>query len=536
MKKMFSLIKACMTDNMSLFRIKSKDNNKKSKLILPVFLFVFIFVYMMFYANMIITPLKELNLEYILLTLFILFTTIITLIEGIYKSSSLLFNCKDDDLLLSLPIQKSTVLFIRVFKFYIFELMYNSLFLVPAMLVYAFHVNITATYYIVSLAGILLLPIIPIVISSIIGGIISFFSSKFKYKNIAQTLITLVMVLGIFYLTYNIENFINNLSQNALTLNEIVTKIYYPAGVYINLIINYSINDFIIFIFMNIIIFILAIVLFSKMYYRINSNSKIIQKTTKNINYNIKANTPIKSLIKKEFNRFINSPVFVINSGIGMVLYFIGCILICVKYNDITNSIIQTDLMSLEQINNYIPAILFGFICISSLLSSITSSMISLEGKSFNILKSLPIKPFIIVQSKILTAIIIMLPCIILGDIIAFVRFDFNIFEIIMILITSIILPLFTETIGIIVNLKYPKMNAENDTEVVKQSMSTSIAVLVGMILSGLTIFFIIKCFENNINTDFIILAGLSIYTIMYSLLLLYLNKNIEKDFNKIIV
>ena len=73
------------------------------------------------------------------------------------------------------------------------------------------------------------------------------------------------------------------------------------------------------------------------------------------------------------------------------------------------------------------------------------------------------------------------------------IRFSFNILEIIMILIASIIIPLVAETIGILINLKYPKMDAENDSEVVKQSISSSIAVFIGMFLIGLTIFYLIK-------------------------------------------
>ena len=135
--KIISLIKATMTDNMNLFRIRNKDKNKSSNKIMVAFLVIFFFFYIWSFANTIMEQLIETHTEYVLLTLFVLITTILTLVEGIYKSGSLLFNCKDDDLLLSLPIKKSMALFIRVFKFYIFELLYNSLFLVPAIVVYA---------------------------------------------------------------------------------------------------------------------------------------------------------------------------------------------------------------------------------------------------------------------------------------------------------------------------------------------------------------------------------------------------------------
>ena len=122
---------------------------------------------------------------------------------------------------------------------------------------------------------------------------------------------------------------------------------------------------------------------------------------------------------------------------------------------------------------------MFGLICFASFMTSITSSMISLEGKSFNILKSLPVNPFIIIKSKVLAAVLIMIPFMIIGDLIIFIRFGFDLLSIILLLIASILFPLISETIGIIVNLKYPRMDAKNDTEVVKQSMSSMISVFI---------------------------------------------------------
>ena len=203
MKKIFSLVKASMSEGMNLFRISSKKKSTATKIILPIFITIALMGAMFGYSEMIMEQLIAFNMEFVLLTLFIMLTSILTIIEGIYKSGNLLFNCKDDNLLLSLPIRKSTVLFIRVFKFYVFELMYNSLFILPAMIVYARYTNPGITYYVVSFVGLILFPIFPILISCIFGTIISFISSKFKGKNFVQTIITVIFLLGVMYCSYN---------------------------------------------------------------------------------------------------------------------------------------------------------------------------------------------------------------------------------------------------------------------------------------------------------------------------------------------
>ena len=536
MKKYISLIKACMTDNMRLFKINSKKQSEISKKIIPVILAIVLFLCIISYANIIIEPLVEVHFEFVLLTIFVLLTSIMTLIEGIYKSSSLLFNCKDDNLLLSLPIKKSTVLFIRVLKFYLFELIYNSLFLIPAMIVYIRYVDVGVSFYVVSFLACLLLPIIPIVLSCIIGVVISAFSSKFKMKNFIQIIITTLFLIAIIFISNNLDKVIEKIAQNASSINEIITKIYYPAGAYIKLVTDFNILDLVLFIIIHLLVFTISIYLLSIIYFKINSAVKTVKIGTKNKDYRIKENKPMKSLIKKEVNRFINSPVFVINAGFGLVLFIIGSIGICLKFDSIVE-IFNNDssnFFNIEQIKSYMPVILFGLICFASLMSSITSSMISLEGKSFNILKGLPIKPFKIIVSKILTAILIMIPFFIIGDIIVFIKFNFSIGEIIICLISSFILPFVAETIGIMVNLKYPKMDAENDTEVVKQSISSMIAVFIGMILSGITVYLLYKGIENGISSNLIILSGMSFYTFMAIVCLLYLTKKSVKYFNDI--
>ena len=200
MKKLFSLIKASMSEGMNLFRISTKKKNIFTTIGLPIFLSLVLMGLMGSYSYTLMEQLAPVNMHFVVLTLFIILTTVMTLIEGIYKSGNLLFNCKDDNLLFSLPIKKNTILFLRVFKFYVFELLYNSLFLLPAMIVYAVYVKPNATYYIASIIGLLVFPIVPILISCILGTFITFVASKFKGKNIAQTVITVIFLLGIMYI------------------------------------------------------------------------------------------------------------------------------------------------------------------------------------------------------------------------------------------------------------------------------------------------------------------------------------------------
>jgi len=180
------------------------------------------------------------------------------------------------------------------------------------------------------------------------------------------------------------------------------------------------------------------------------------------------------------------------------------------------------------------PAILAGVIVFSAMMTSITSSMISLEGRSINLLKSMPVSAFKIVMAKVMVAVLIMVPVFLIGDIVMFAKFSFDVWQILAILLLSIVMPIVAETLGIIINLKNPKMDAENDTEVVKQSMSSLIAVFSGMVISGMAIYTIYSCITNGNTATNTIMALLATFTIIMVGLIVYLRVRGEKLFNEI--
>ena len=109
-----------------------------------------------------------------------------------------------------------------------------------------------------------------------------------------------------------------------------------------------------------------------------------------------------------------------------------------------------------------------------------------------------------------------------------FIAFQVEIIDILFILAISILMPILIAIIGLFTNLKYPKMNASSDTEVVKQSMSTTIAVFSGMIL-GLAFAVLMVAEAQTPNTNLFVLIEL----IVLAIVVLALWKKLKKYGNK---
>lgn len=542
MKKLLSLLKATMSQDMSLFRIKARNESRARKIVLPIVLALLVMFSVGSYVAILAEELAPSHLTYIVLTIFIMVTSLLTIIEGVYKSQGILFEARDNELLFSLPITQSKIFFIRIFKLITFQFLYNSLFMLPAIIVYAMYEKTNVSFYLISTVMLVLLPIIPTILGCIFGYIIKGLSAKFKARNIMQVLFTSLILLGIFYVSFNMQGMVANIVQNANSIQEIITKIYYPAGLYINLIQNFNILDLVTLLAINIVPAFVFVYVASIFYFKINSklgekgngNKKVgVAKTTEKT-YRVR--TQLSGLIHKEMKRFFSSPVFMVNAGFGMVLMIAVTFALSINFDGMINSMMQgmeTEIpIPIGEIKNMMPKVFYGFVIFISCMTSMTSSMISLEGKSFNITKSLPVETEKILLSKVLTSNILSIPIFLICDVIFFIAFKVAIIDIVFILLASIVMPTLTALIGILMNLKYPKMNATSDTEVVKQSMSSMLSVFMGMFVAILSIAIMIM--GNNYNTNLFVALELLTFSIITFMLWRILKKYGAKRFKEI--
>ncbi len=521
--KLISLLKAVLSQDMNMFKYSvGKNASKLKKVSLPLLLFVIVSISIGYYAYLIAEVLTPMNLTYIMLSMFMAVVTMLTFIEGIYKSQGILFEAKDNDMLFSLPIRRSTILFVRVFKLILFEYIYNLMFILPAFVIYIYFEHPNVEFYLISIIMTLLVPIIPTVVACFLGYIVKMISSKFKAKKVVQTILSSIVFMGVFFVSINLNSFLQKIVSNATNINEALTKIYYPIGAYISLINKFDITIFIKLLAINLIPFIIFVLIGQKYYFNIISNL-IGQNTTikgKNKGETIKIRIPIISLVRKEIKRYLSSTVYMFNSSFGLILIIMLTIILCFKGKQMLVSLLSgygmTNTISLEML-------FYGLILFVGVFTSITSSSISLEGKTINITKTLPISYRTILNSKILYCYIIELPFFLISEILFIIKVGVSLAYFIQIITLTFSTIFLSAVIGLLANLKYPKLNASSDTEIVKQSMSSMISVFIGFgifFLSLIGFVFLNKYIDINILMTLHILLLVVISGILYTILM----------------
>lgn len=491
MSKLSSLLKATMSGGIQVFNYRGKT--ERSRRIMPIVLTLLIGAAMLFSATVMTGGIIEDDGDpTAILSIYTVMTAIIIVTEGVYKAGDLLFKPRDNDSLLAMPIQKSTIVAARIIKFYTFELLYCFIFLLPAAIAYAINVPVGASYYLMAAAMLILIPVIPIAVSCVVGLITVAVSARFRRKTALQVIISFIMlfIFAVIILAVNTMSDFDGRSMAAV--GEKAGAFYYPAALFAKFATSFDIRQFLLFVAINLIIMTVTVFLISRFYFQIITRLSTIKRAENlNTKYSFEKHSQTFAIVRKEINRYFNTPVLLMNTAIGLVLYAVAVGALCIKFDDIVASMmssVEEFPLTIDEIRAFLPSVAFALVAFASLMTFITATMISLEGRAFNMLKSMPISGKKVVMSKVLTAMLLIVPVTAIGSVVMFFRFQFGLLDGLLVLIAVVATPLVTELIGILIDLKYARFDAESDAVVVKQSAGVMVATFLGLGMVFVTI------------------------------------------------
>ena len=173
--------------------------------------------------------------------------------------------------------------------------------------------------------------------------------------------------------------------------------------------------------------------------------------------------------------RYFASSVYVTNTIIGPIMGVLLAIGVLVSGVEKLKEYIplQTDLAGL------LPFVLSCVLC----MMPTTCSSVSLEGKQWWIVKSLPVSTQMIFDSKVLMNLILIAPFYLVSEVLLVIALKPVFLDTIWLVVIPAIFCVFACEFGITINLKFPVFNWENEVTVVKQSASALIGGLGGPVI-----------------------------------------------------
>ena len=452
---------------------------RKSRLMLAVWVFFIALVF--FYVGGLSYGLFKIGAGDVIPAYLVTISSLVIFFFATFKAGNVIFGKHGYDILCSLPVSQKAVVFSRFLRMYVENLVLALVVMLPGTTVYAWFKQPGAAFYLIGVVSTLAIPLLPVAAATFIGALIKGIASRMKHKSLVEAGLTILIVLVIPSMISKLSGMEENITPEMLkelssTVLGILGKLYPPA-IWLGMsMVDENILPCLGCIGLFIAVFVAVILIVSACFHSI---CRHLFSTSAKHNYRMESlqrSSVQRALCKKELRRYFASGIYVCNTIVGPVLGMVfSATIFFVGVNKI-NEVLSVGI----DIRGLIPFILAGVFCVMTT----TSTSVSMEGKNWWIVKSLPIDTKTILDAKIMMNLILMFPCYLVSEVFLILALKPQALDLIWMLVIPALIMLFACVYGITINLHFPVLDWESEVSVVKQSASAMLGGMGGLILA----------------------------------------------------
>ena len=499
---------------MNVFR-HTKDKEARKKSLWLGVAWIFVIAMICFYLGGMAYGYILIGMAEILPAYFIMLSSMIILGFAIFKAGNVIFQRNAYDILCSLPVSQMAIVVSRFARMYVENLMLTLLLMLPGMVVYGVMIKPAIMFYIAGIVVVIFVPLLPITLATFLGALVTAIASRMKHKSLVSALLSVLLVVGILGLspqmaTMEEEFSIEMLQQLSEMVLSVIESIFPPAIWMGNAMLGKDYLPCAFYLIGAVAAFIITMVFISANYQRI---SQRLYSTAAKHNYklqSLKRQSILIALIKREAKRYFASSVYVTNTIVGPILavVFAGAMM------GLGIDEMQQSLGLPIDISGLIPFLLAGIFCVMGT----TCTAISMEGKEWWIVKSLPIRTKDILDSKIAFQLLLEAPFYLVAEILLIIALKPSVLEFLWLILIPAVSIVFASVFGLFVNLKMPVFNWENEVTVVKQSASAALGglgALLVMIVCMVPVIFVPAAYAD-LSKGFMCIVLVGVTVLLY--------------------
>ena len=475
------LVKKQMAEIFRSYLYDAKKSQKRAKgtVILYFALFVFLMVGVLgdmftFVAMMLCDAMAAVDMGWLYFTLMGLVAIFMGAFGSVFNTYSSLYLAKDNDLLLSLPIPLRVIISSRLVTVYLMGLMYSAVVIVPAVIVYWVQVAHSAAAIVGGLLTVAIVSLIVLLLSCLLGWVVAKISLKLKHKSITTVLVSLLGI-GLYYFIYfKAQTVISDLVANAVVYGVKIKGAAYPLYLFGRM----AEGDWLAMLLVTAVVALLTALtwlLLSRSFLRLATSGGSAAKARYREKKARVCSLPT-ALLGKECRRFVSSPNYMLNCGLGVLLIPAAGVLLLVKGGE-WMAPLKAMLPGAE---STLAALAISVACLLASMNDMAAPSVSLEGKSLWVLQSLPVSAWEVLKAKLkmqlvftgipmLVFLACALPVLGLSPVLSLLTAAGSLLDV-------LLLALFGLTLG----LKMPNLHWTSEITPVKQGGSVALALLGG--------------------------------------------------------
>ncbi len=463
-----------------------------------------------------------------------LLATVITFVFTMFYAQGAIFEARDNEMLLSMPIRPSAILASRM----------GSLFLLTLAMIVSLMGGVgiarlqagpaTAGGVVIFTLAVLLLPFISATFACLLGWIVSMITRRMRRRALFQLVFSLAFLVGLYIVYRNINSYMQQLMDSSRDVAVAVRNVlppFYFMGMAIS---GRDIPRLLAFAGCCVVPFAVLYLILSKTFIRIVT-SRSGAKTQEYKKKALRSSPVVLALAKKDLSRFLNSSSYMLNAGLGILLAVAAGAVVLFSGAKMLLGImgVYTDEEKAMDMLPLLGNIVMGF---AASLAYLSAPSISVENKSLWIMKSMPISGGQALRSKLLFHLIPTLPAALLAAVMFLAATGIrNAATAVSQVLVPPLLMLFSGEFGLIMNLYLHRFNYQSESSAVKNSASSVVTMLVVMVFALFPVAFFFLPDDLALPAPTVMLIHTGVLAVLCLGMWLYLNSSAaERKWNSL--
>ena len=424
---------------------------------------------------------------------------ILLLITSFFSAFNMMFGGSDREFMASLPLREKDMFLVNLFTAYLTELATAALTVLPVVIIYGVFNGMSLGLWLYGLLGILLFPVFPLCIASILMLLIMLSTGRSQHKEMLITFFGVLFLIAI--LLFNVymnsgsfaqtmengafESFLKNRAEGIRTVSYLLPGAGFLAGALTESGMR-ALWHFAGLLGIALLPGVLAVLLGSRYYFTVlrQLSSSASGKKKKLSGRDFRAGSPVKAMFFKEWKLALRSPVYAMNGLFNIVA---GPILVVFLFLSKSGEEEQGwGFLAgfLERYPAAAVAAMTAMIIIVGGMGMISSTTISREGAAFWICKTIPVPVRTQTAGRWLTGLSMYGLCAVLMLIAFFVFLPLNLWHMLAAAVLSLAAGPALVSLQMMPDVAKPKLVWNKEQEAMKQNFNGLFAMLFAVLFA----------------------------------------------------
>ena len=478
---------------------KQKKDRKLSRAAVILLLVLIAAVYLVFFEIQALALFQLAGTPKLLLKLLVFLSMFMTLITGLVQAVSSFYFSKDVSILSYLPASSGKLYAARLSAMLLEEIAICALFVMPGTVIYLVRIGFDTGLLLRALVITCLAPVIPVCAVTMLAGLITRIPGFWKHREAIMTAVTVLLLLGWIAASF----FMGSLGGSTAAGGEDMTQLIRMLTGVMNKVIGLlapmrwcaeGLADgglnllWALLVSSGAVLLVLAI--WGPSYLATASRGAETGPAGKKVDLKktpLRAVSPLRALVIREIREMVRTPAYFVNGLLmSLILPFmmLGLMLISVSMN--VDGGIMSILNEIDPAGSYrviVAAVLTAMMSLMLGMNSAAATAVSREGSRHPVFRSLPVSSGTILLSKLLMALFFhwigLVPACILP---AVLIPGFAVYSLLM-LLWGMMLAFIGTGLGLILDVKKPRLDWINETQAIKSGLNQGISLLIYFVL-----------------------------------------------------